>query len=192
MTPSPKWFVCRVMTRQEKRVLAAFEEKGITAYCPMERKWSLHARPKVAISRALFPGYVFAQLPDDSALDAARSDRRVRDIMCDKFGNPIVANTRSLRGIFIADMFHDFDETWVAPKVKRPKGKRYSHKWAAGQQAKVTRGPYEGIIGRVIKSKGRERVEIMLTLFGRDWEWNVSQGDLGEPLAQDIAPPIAA
>jgi len=192
VTIAPKWFVCRVMTRQEKRILAAFEEKGITAYCPMERKWSLHAKPKVAISRALFPGYVFAVLPDDEALDAARADRRVREIMCDKFGEPIAANTRSLRGLFIADMFHEFDETWVAPKRKRPKGKKYSHKWAAGQQAKITRGPYEGFIARVIKSKGKERVEIMLTLFGREWEWNVSQADLEELPAQDIARDLAA
>ncbi|MDO8912314.1 MAG: transcription termination/antitermination NusG family protein [Phenylobacterium sp.] len=183
------WFVCRVVSRQEKRVLAAFEEKGITAYCPMERKWSLHARPKVAISRALFPGYVFAVMPNDHALDAARSDRRVRDIMCDKFGTPIIASTRSLRGIFIADMFHEFDHTYVAPKVK---GKKYSHKWAAGQQVKVIRGPLEGFIGRVIRAKGKARFELLLNVFGREQEVNVSHSELETYQAQNIAPSLAA
>ena len=80
MSTSPKWFVCRVTTRQEKRILAAFEEKGITAYCPMERKWSLHARPKVAITRALFPGYVFAKIPVEQKSRIYQQDLLARAI----------------------------------------------------------------------------------------------------------------
>lgn len=189
MTPNPTWYVCRVISRQEKRIVASLEEKGLTVYCPMERKWSLHARPKVAISRALFPGYVFAILPDDEALDEVRKDRRVREIMCDKFGNPIVASTRSLRGLFIADMFHEFDHTYVAPKVK---GKKYSHKWTAGQQVKIIRGPLEGFIGRVIKAKGKARFELLLNVFGRDQEVNVSHSEIETYQAPDIAPSLAA
>lgn len=192
MTPNPTWYVCRVISRQERKIVASLEEKGLTAYCPMERKWSLHARPKVAVSRALFPGYVFAILPDDEALDEARKDRRVREIMCDKFGNPIVASTRSLRGLFIADMFHEFDHTYVAPKPKKVKGRRYSPKWKPGQQVKIVSGAMEGFVGQVIRAKGKARFDLLLNIFGRDQEVNVPQQDIEAVETQDIAPSLAA
>lgn len=199
------WYVCRVISRQEKRIVASLTEKGLTAYCPLETTWAKHATRKQSTSRAISPGYVFVLLPPDDgamnprtgmkafdeAIDLVREDRRIKAIMCDGAGHPRRIPTRELRGIFILEMFHAFDETWEPPKRKKAKGQKYSHRWKPGAHVRITKGPYADWKGYVAEAKGKAMV-VMLRAFGRDVPVTVSHDDLADEKTLDVAELIAA
>lgn len=199
------WYVCRVNSRQERRIVEALAEKGVDAYCPLQISWAKHATRKVHQARALSPGYVFVILPPDDgsinprtgmsqfdeAVDIVRSDRRIKNIMCDGAGHPRRIPTAELRGIFILEMFHAFDETWAPPKRKRPKGQKYSHRWKAGDRVQIMAGAFKDWKGYVKEAKGRAMV-VMLKAFGRENPVTVPHTDLMDAPAQDVAEPLAA
>lgn len=161
------WVCLRVQLRQERRVLSLLKDAGVLAYAPMEiRKVEVRtrlARRMVPRTSALLPGYIFAHLPDDRALDAARSIRLVRHVMADPFGKPRPVDLEKLRGLLLADIFKLFDQTYQPPK---PKG--YTPRWKPGQRVKVERGAFEGWIGHVIGFRGRQQIEVMFSMFGRE------------------------
>ena len=205
MTPNPTWYVCRVISRQEKRIVASLEEKGLTVYCPMETVWAKRATRKIAQHRALSPGYVFVLLPPNDgainpktgkgafgeAIDEVRSDRRVKKFMCDGAGNPQRVSTSQLRAIVILEMFHAFDETWTPPKPKKVKGQKYSHRWKRGDRVLITKGAFADWKGYVKEAKGKAFV-VLLHIFGQDREVTVSHADMRDAPAQDIAEQLAA
>lgn len=177
------WVCLRVQLRQERRVLLLLQEAGVLSYTPLETRKVVVKHPhrpgirrSVPRVRALLPGYVFASLPDDNAIDTARSIRLVRDIMADPLGKPKTVDLAKLRGLLLADMFRLFDETYEPPKRKG-----YTPRWKAGQRVKGQRGSnVEGWFGEVIGTKGRQQIEVMFTRYGRSIPVFVDDGDLME------------
>lgn len=178
------WYVLRVQLRQERRIAALLGEMNVLAYCPIETR-NIEVKTRYAIrivprTRALIPGYVFAVLPDDRSIDIARSIRLVRDIMADPFGKPRSVDLQRLQGLFLAEMFRCFDETYAPPKKKG-----YSHRWKSKDRVRIDAGAFEGWIGEVIKPRGRQQVEVMFSAFGKDHMILVDDSDLTQ--APDVA-----
>lgn len=65
MSSTKKWFAVYTKPRWEKKVHSLFGEKGIEAYCPLNRvrkQWS--DRVKI-VEEPLFKSYVFVKITDD-------------------------------------------------------------------------------------------------------------------------------
>lgn len=187
------WFCLRVQLRQERKVAAQLTENGVLAYVPVEIcKIEVKHRTsqgvilrKVPRTRALIPNYVFAVLPDDDAIDLARSIRPVREVMSNAHGKPKAVDLTKLRGLFLAEMFRCFDGMYEAPKRKG-----HTHRWKKGDRVRVQTGPFEDWIGTVIGTKGRQKVEVMFSMFGREPEIEIGEDDLTQAL--DVALRTAA
>lgn len=175
--PRPKWYVLRVMAQQERFVVRALGEAGVTGHTPLHVTWAKFARRKAARTRALMPGYVFAELPDDRAIDAARAIRGVNEIMCNGEGKPRRIPSLAVGALILMEACHAFDETWEPPKVK---GKRYSHAWKSGDRVRITSGPMEGHVVTVLRGRGRDNMEVLFSLFGRTSEVVVPHRQLGK------------
>jgi len=186
------WVVLRTAVRQEKRTAAKLWDEGVFCYAPMYvHKIAVKTRrmlkPRyVGRARALMPGYVFAYLPDDHAIDTARSVRTVREIMADAFGKPRPVELDKLRTIFLADVFRKFDEMYEPP---RHKGRRYTHRFKPKDQVKIDKGPFAGFVGEVMRTRGRQQVELMFSIFGRLQEITIDESDLvaTQPVALELA-----
>lgn len=180
------WTCLRTIPRQERRVLALLEDTGVLAYAPMEVRKVVVKHPHrpeirriVPRTSALIPSYVFAFLPDDDAIDAARSIRLVREIMSDPFGKPRKVDLAKLRGLLLADLFRLFDDTW---EPQKPKG--YTPRWRKGDRVKIKNGVAQGWIGVVVSTRGRQQVEVLFDrkpLFVPDD--NLSQAEDSLPVA---------
>src|ERR1700712_1249639 len=62
---SANWYAVYTKPRWEKKVYALMTERGITAYCPLNkvrRKWSDRVK---TVEEPLFSSYVFVQAEDD-------------------------------------------------------------------------------------------------------------------------------
>jgi transcription antitermination factor NusG len=173
------WYVLRSQTRQERLAVTALTERGVMAYCPVEiRKLQIPGRPKSQKTLVLFPGYLFAVLPDDAAIDVVRSIHAIRDIMCNGDGEPRPARTSAIRGLFLAEAFHLFDETWEPPKVKIG---GYSHAYKPGDRVRIKKGVLEGFAGEVVKAKNTAKLMIIAMVFGRPQEFEVDARDVETP-----------
>lgn len=191
------WACLRVQLRQERKVAEYLREIGVLAYCPIEvRKVEVKTlivrrfvgnqeRTRIVPKTyALIPGYVFAYLPDNHAIDLARSVRTVIEIMA-RDGKPRPVELERLRGLFIAEMFRRFDATYKPPKVKG-----HTPRWKAGDAVKGQGGHVEGWMGTVLAARGRQQVEVMFVMFGREIPVLVDEADLTH--APDIALKTAA
>lgn len=174
-----RWVLLRVTPRQERFVAKTLTEKGVIAYVPIEviqiDKTVRKVKRKHTRERPLIPGYVFALLPDDDALDIARDIRPVLQIMCDGQGNPRKFPLLELGSLILAEAFHDFDDTWEPPKLK---GQRYSHRWVKGERVKIAHGPFAGFEGEVTHVDRKDRIRVAIAIFGRFSETNVESADI--------------
>ncbi|WP_367271334.1 transcription termination/antitermination protein NusG [Phenylobacterium sp.] len=156
-------------------MLRALTEAGLTSYFPLHVTEAKHARRKATRSRPLIAGYVFAELPTDEAIHEALSIRGVFELVSQN-GKPRRIPSIAIGSLILADAFHLFDETWVPP---RPKGKRYSHAWKRGDRVRIEDGgAFDGFKAEVLRANGRDRMAVLLMIFGRLTEVIVEHRDL--------------
>lgn len=172
-----RWVVLRVTPRQEGFVHKALTEHELKlqAYVPLHVTVPLKAKRKATRTRPLIPGYVFALLPDEDALDVAMAIRGVLEIMCDGEGRPRQFPLRELGGLIIEEACHAFDESWEPPAIK---GKRYSHRWVKGERIRIDGGTFHDFEGEVTATDRKDRIRVSLALFGRWIEVEVETRDV--------------
>lgn len=161
-----RWVVLQVTQRQERWVRDELQEQGVDAYVPLHITAAPKAKRKQTRTRALMPGYVFARLPDDESIDIALALRPVRAILC-RDGKPLRVSPLAIGSMILFEACHAFDETWQPPPVK---GRRYSHRWKRGDRVKIEGTAFDGFIAQVLRGRGRDQMEVLLTLFGRPTE----------------------
>jgi transcription antitermination factor NusG len=150
------WMVIRSATRQEKRAASSLAELGFEVYLPLEARWVRHARQKTRATYPLFPGYLFARLSREDVWKALEADG-VHNIL------GLERNTATVEPVLIEALRDEeisgaFDQTLKDPAKKAFK---------VGQQARVTSGQYSGFIGQVVQNRGKNRVLLLVSLFGR-------------------------
>lgn len=168
------WALLKVTAQQERYVVEALNELGVPAYAPKHITAAKHAKRKATRTRALIPGYVFAQVSDDDSIDAALSVRGVREIMC-REGRVRAVRAIDVGSLVLAEAFHLFDETWERPPIK---GRRYSHRWQKDETVRIDGGPFDGFIAQVLRTHNRNRIDVLLSLFGRATEISVKSKEL--------------
>jgi transcription antitermination factor NusG len=172
--PRP-WSILRVSPGMERKVRDALGPKtretphgaGLSVYVPIEkyrpaRTWKSRTRP-------LIPGYIFAELRDDDDLDLARANHAVRDVMA-RDGKPVRVDALCIGSMILAEAMGAFDSTWNAPRPGHPPGTpaaRAKRKWEKGECARVTEGPFAGFIALIIAADRADRIETLVTIFGR-------------------------
>jgi hypothetical protein len=168
------WVCLRVASRQERQIADRLRTLGVLAYAPTEVRKVVVKHPHkpgfrrvVPGSYALMPSYCFVNITCDQDIDIARSDRRVREIMADPFGSPKRVDTRKLAGLFLAEAFKCFDETWEPPK---PKG--YSRRYKPGDRVKHE---YAGWLGVVLQTRRDQCIEVMFRAFGKEMPFVVKE-----------------
>lgn len=167
--PSASWSILRVTPQMVRRVSESLTEAGLTVYAPMERyRPANHWRTK---TRPLFSGYLFADLPDDLALDLARANHAVRDVMSRE--STIIRLPALVIGTMILlEAWHVFDQTWKPPLPMRKnrRGRKPTMRptrWEHGQRVRVRSGPFEGHLGDIMRTDRGDRIGVMLMIFGR-------------------------
>lgn len=188
---SPPWNILRVAPNMERRVRDTLAEAGLQVYVPVETRWpkgyrlmtkaeKLRAKP---ITRPLVPGLVFAVLPDDDAINLVNENKAARLL---KAGDgPLKVRAQDIGVLAFWEACHEFDETW-APPLRRNGSKRgrrkkdHNARWKGGERVKVTHGPFAGLFGEVLRASREDRVEVLMTIFGRETPAEVEEGWLEE------------
>lgn len=192
-SPRPRaWNILRVAPHLERRVRDTLAEAGLQVYVPIETRWprgyqrmtkaeKMRARP---ITRPLIPGLVFALLPDDESLDIARSNKAAKLL---KDGEGLVkVRALDIGAMVLFEACHAFDETWAPPRPRRGKrAKAPNSRWKGGERVKITEGLFAGFFGEVLRANREDRIEVLVTLFGRATPAEVEEGWVQDAPDQD-------
>lgn len=172
------WLILCVSPLMERKVEETLRDVGLSVYVPIEKfrpktanvaKASKPWRPR---TRPLIPGYIFADLADDRALDIARANHAVRRILCNN-GEPVKVPSIAIGSMVLFEAAGAFDRTvrQSGARKGRRRGPRGSSapegRWKSGQRVKIAEGPFAGFLAEIVRADREDRVEVLVSIFGR-------------------------
>jgi transcriptional antiterminator RfaH len=156
------WYAAYTQLHGEAKAVDHLRRQGYALYLPRYRRFVRHARKRVLVLRPLFPRYLFVGID--------RLTQRWRPI-------------RSTVGV-IGLVASGDEPVPVAPEVIETLRRREQdgafdllspvQRLRVGDAVRVTEGPFEDLIGRLLSVADHERVFILLDLLGRSVRAEVS------------------
>lgn len=165
-SPPGKWLVVATHPHREALAVDNLARQDFRTYCPMVARRVKHARKVQEVPRPLFPGYVFV------AHVAGRSWRPIMGT----YGVKSLVLSGETPGLL--------DGGYIAAMRAREEGgliREAGPALTVGQDVTIQGGPLDGMVGRIIELKDRERVLLLLNLLDRQAKTTVPS-DMITPL----------
>lgn len=151
-----QWFV--VHTQPSKEIVAQQHliEQGFEAYLPRFKKTRRHARKVDEILAPLFPRYLFVGI--DLEVDGWRS----------------IQGTRGVSYLLVTDNRPAVVPTAIVQDLKKQENAEgllpveSANLFAKGDRVRVLEGAFEGQTATIDRLDDRERVQLLLSFFGRE------------------------
>jgi hypothetical protein len=163
-----RWWVGHTKPRCEKAFAWDLHDSGIAYFLPMIERVRMSGGRKRRVMMPLFPSYVFFCGSDEDRYAALLTDRLCQTIE--------VKNSDQL----VAELDY-FDRALASDATFDP----YPYA-VVGQRCRVTAGPFEGIVGTVIRRDGvaNPRLVLQVSLLGQGAAMEID-ADLLEPLSEE-------
>lgn len=149
MKKNLNWYVVYTRPRWEKKVAANLEEKGIEAYCPLNKVYRQWSDRKKVVYEPLFKGYVFVRVVEDHKWDVKTVDGIVNFVYWN--GKPALVRDEEIE--VIKKFLSEFAEVEVEEKRVQ-----------VSSVVKIKQGilmNYQGIVLEVVGNKAKVQVESM-------------------------------
>ena len=146
-----RWFALYTKPRWEKKVQKGLEQKGIEAYCPLnkvKRKWSDRIK---TIEEPLFKSYVFVKVAEVEKSEVRYVDGVLNFVYWN--GKPAVVRDEEI--IEIRKFLSEYDDVQVSNIDISP-----------ADQVMLTTGVMMGATGRVLRVLSKNQVEVYIDSLG--------------------------
>lgn len=150
-----RWYVVNTQPRAEARAAQHLKNQGYRVLLPLFRKTRRHARRIDTVMAPLFPGYFFVNMDIENEPWAAINGTRGVVKLLNQQGLPT-----PLTDAFIEPFAATMDEEGCLSLPEQ--------ELSPGQPLRITGGPYQEYIGKLVELPSRDRVTLMLHAFGRD------------------------
>ena len=167
--PNHHWFVFRVLYGHTAEALKALNDAGVTVYIPMRNQTKLVSGKRIFVRQPLLPGLVFAYMTREKTHEFVRHPAKTASFLkyyTDKT-KPVEAGTMHNPPVIIADnVMLRFIE---ASRVESEHSMILPHercRFKKNELVRVTAGAFKGIVGRVIRAAGQQRVGISINGVG--------------------------
>lgn len=161
---STRWAVINTHPHREHIVIENLIRQNFEAYCPRELKRVRHARRVQDVLRPLFPGYVFAQIASELTMwRPILSTYGVRSLV--RIGDqPALINGSFIDGLRAREV------DGVVAKPASP--------YTLGQEVRLSGGPFDGLIGRIIEMCDKDRLVLLTSLLQQDVRLRVTSANI--------------
>ena len=148
------WYAIYTVVRHEKKVNKALLNKNIDTFLPLKESINQWKDRKKRVQLPLFPGYVFVNIPkhDTHGLLHIYNTHGVIRILGNNGEHTPIPDEQINSIKKIIECTNDYD---LYPYLTE------------GKKVVVTRGPMEGVTGKVIKRKGKDRLIVSVELINR-------------------------
>lgn len=173
MSEERQWYALRTRSRSEKKVARILGEREVESYCPVVPRARQWADRKKTVSFPMFPGYVFARFD-------------LRDIS-EVFRVPGVATVVRIEGEAVPVRPEELEavrrlERGVTETGQEPVPADFLE---PGDEVTVVDGPFRGMRGVLLETRGRARVAVRLTAIRQAVSIELAR-DLVEPAAEGL------
>lgn len=143
------WYVLHVRPRCEKKTVLYCAGARLACYLPLRVERKKYQRRLVEVWKPLFPGYVFAGFrPDEKAL--LLQGGQIARILEVKDQARFIGEIEQVRKALAAE-----PGLQACPAI------------TGGMPVRIKRGPFQGLEGIVVKTKGHARVTINVDMIGQ-------------------------
>lgn len=149
-----RWYAIYTHIRAEKRAGEAINDLGYQTFIPLEKRIQRAPGKKPRpYETALFPRYGFVQfeINDDRWGEITDADGVVDIVRSNNIPRAIPQSI--IDGLKLADSMGLLDRTMPA-KV--------------GGMVEATAGPFSGIVGKILRARSGDRVDVLLNMFGTE------------------------
>lgn len=148
------WYAFRTEIKAEKRAQSGIEALGFNTFVPSERRIIIRRRRKVEHERPLFARYGFVKF--DIEKDEWGPIKSVDGVESLLGGNlmPVRIPAQQIESLQLAQKYGLFDRTKPVLPFK------------IGDKVEIGEGPFAGFIGKVLKARSDERIDVLLDFFG--------------------------
>ena len=153
--PVITWYAVYTQPNAELKAAEHLARQGYSAYLPRYRRYVRHARTRALVLRPLFPRYLFVGL--DRLAQRRRPIRSTVGVvgLVSSADEPVPVAAEIIDALRRQESAGAFD---VVSPVQR---------LHAGDNIRVTQGPFADLIGRLIGVADHERVFVLIDLLGR-------------------------
>jgi transcriptional antiterminator RfaH len=149
------WYAAYTQPHAEMKAVAHLARQGYITYLPRCRRWCRHARKRSLVLRPLFPRYLFVGL--DPLRQGCRPIRSTVGVigLVSSGDLPVVVASEIVESIRQREAEGAFDLSAPAQRLR------------SGDLVRVTEGPFENMLGRLLALADDQRVYVLLELLGR-------------------------
>jgi len=147
------WYLAASKPKQEARAVENLTNQDIQAFCPMIKVEKLRRGNRVLVDEALFTGYIFINLSQQSSLwPKVRSSRGVRDWV--KFAGNVAKLPDNLM-----DSLLKINLSTDNPIIV--------NRFNPGEKLRILSGPFSGLSAIFEKDDGEKRSMILVEFLGQ-------------------------
>lgn len=162
-----EWYVIRTATRQEQKVVDGLHDLArahlisMDAYVPCETRWNHLTRVKTLKQVPMLPSYLFLRIAPEHLW---RVDK-IEGVYQILGWATRQSDKEALRlGAFV-DELRTAEQAGAFDRTKGQDGVRVQIK--RGEKVRVSGGQFSGFVGEILEAKGKDRVRVLLAMFGR-------------------------
>lgn len=154
MTPYLRWHVVYTAPNAEALASKAISDLGFQVFTPFEKRLRrLPNRKPQIYGAAYFPRYGFVRFDmEENKWPSILKAKGVLDILRNN-AKPLSITDRIIDALKVADRIGLFDKT-------RPP--------SVGMSVEVTAGPFSGLLGRIMRARTGDRMDVLLRMFGAE------------------------
>ncbi len=157
-----KWYAVYVKSRYEKKAYKLLEDKHIEAYLPLIGKLKQWSDRKKMVEEPLFKSYIFVRTDLKNYYEILNTPGIVRFVCFE--GKPVPVPDNQLVAVksYIGEFDGEEDVTCVRELQE-------------GQSVEIVRGPMQGLVGRLVEIRGKQRLIVNIEAVGQSLPISVSR-----------------
>lgn len=157
-----KWYAVYVKSRYEKKTCKLLEDRHIETYLPLIGRLKQWSDRKKLVEEPLFKSYLFVRTDLKNYFDILNTPGIVRFVCFE--GKPVPVPENQL--VAVKSFIGDFDgEEDVANMAELHEG----------QMVEIAHGPMQGLVGRLVEIRGKQRLIVNIEAVGQSLPISVSR-----------------
>lgn len=159
----PHWFALYTKSRNEKKVHALLQARGIESFLPVQKTLKQWSDRKKWVEEPLIRSYVFVCISEREYFDVLNTPGAVRFVFFE--GKAAVIPEWQINAI--KHILSSGEDVEVTDLHLEP-----------GDRVMITRGPFRNIQGELIRFKGQRKVVLRIDHIGHSLILDISPADL--------------
>ncbi|TDI91774.1 MAG: UpxY family transcription antiterminator [Caldithrix sp.] len=146
---TPRWYAIYTRSRYEKKVSMELEQRGLEHFLPLVPQLRYWKDRKKTVHMPIFPGYLFVNIKLSEKIRVLQANGVVRFIEFNGSPSPIPnAQIEDVRQL-----------------LKYPDRVETASYFNCGDPVEITAGPFSGIKGKIIHSRGKQRLLVAIEII---------------------------